>query len=81
MEQIIGREKELGLLDRLYHSNKSEFIAVYGRRRVGKTFLIRSAFENKFSFQITGLANVSLKQQLQILISPSMHIRKITNLR
>ena len=64
MEQVIGREKELNLLDKLHFSKKSEFVAVYGRRRVGKTFLIRSAFENKFTFQITGLANVSNKQQL-----------------
>lgn len=64
MNKIVGREKELSLLDRLYHSHKSEFIAIYGRRRVGKTFLIRSAFEDKFAFQITGLTNVSSKQQL-----------------
>ena len=37
---------------------------MYGRRRVGKTFLIRSVFKNKFTFQITGLAKASLKQQL-----------------
>lgn len=64
MGKIVGREKELSLLDKLYHSHKSEFIAVYGRRRVGKTYLIRSAFENKFTFQITGLANISSQLQL-----------------
>lgn len=37
---------------------------IYGRRRVGKTFLTSSAFNNKFTFQITGLANASLSQQL-----------------
>lgn len=64
MPKIIGREKEIAVLNSIYQSDKSEFVAVYGRRRVGKTFLIRSAFVNKFTFQITGLANASLKQQL-----------------
>lgn len=64
MEQIIGREKEIAILKSMYESQKSEFVAVYGRRRVGKTFLIRSVFENNFTFQITGLARASLKQQL-----------------
>ena len=61
---IVGRKNELSILDSIYKSKKSEFVAIYGRRRVGKTFLIRSAFKNKFIFQITGLANASLKQQL-----------------
>ncbi len=61
----VGRENEYKVFQKLYTSNKSEFIAVFGRRRVGKTFLIRS-FINDYncSFQITGLANASLSQQL-----------------
>jgi AAA+ ATPase superfamily predicted ATPase len=47
MAQIIGRKKELAILRGLTESNKSEFVAIYGRRRVGKTFLIRTAFEAK----------------------------------
>ena len=64
MSNIIGRKVEINLLNKLYGSDKSEFAAVYGRRRVGKTFLIRSVFEKKFTFQITGLANASLSQQI-----------------
>lgn len=64
MNQLIGRKKELTLLKELLNSNKSEFVAVYGRRRVGKTFLVRSAFSQRFAFQITALANASLAQQL-----------------
>ena len=64
MQEILGRENELSVLNSLYSSEKSEFVAIYGRRRVGKTFLIRSAFEKKFTFQITGLANATLNQQL-----------------
>ena len=64
MQQLIGRKQELATFYSLSNSNKSEFVAVYGRRRIGKTFLIRSAFENNFAFQTTGLANATLSQQL-----------------
>ncbi|MEA5138570.1 AAA family ATPase [Arcicella rigui] len=64
MANIIGRENELSALRALQSSEKSEFVAVYGRRRVGKTFLVRTAFEGKFVFQVTGLGNANLSQQL-----------------
>lgn len=41
MQAFIGREKEIAKLERLIESERSEFVAVYGRRRVGKTMLIR----------------------------------------
>ena len=47
MEKIIGRENELSKLKDYYQSEKSEFIAIYGRRYVGKTFLIRIFFKDK----------------------------------
>ena len=53
-----------GTLGKISSSRKSEFVAVYGRRRVGKTFLIREFFQYEFDFQLTGLANVTTKQQL-----------------
>lgn len=61
---FIGRKKEIEQLKNYYTSKKSEFVALYGRRRVGKTFLIRNFFKNKFAFQLTGIARVSLKHQL-----------------
>jgi AAA+ ATPase superfamily predicted ATPase len=61
---IIGRSKEIDFLDEIYQSDKSEFVAVLGRRRVGKTFLIRNAFQQEFSFYLTGYANASLDIQL-----------------
>jgi len=64
MNKLIGRKKELETLKSLLNSNKSEFIAVYGRRRVGKTFLIPSAFNQQFAFQVSALANATLSQQL-----------------
>ena len=64
MDDIIGRKNELSVLKSLITSKKSEFVAVYGRRRVGKTFLIRSAFDERFTFNVTALGNAKLVQQL-----------------
>ncbi len=64
MNPLIGRKEEIKKMHRYLTSRKSEFVAVYGRRRVGKTFLVRKAYQNKFAFQLTGLANVSMKYQL-----------------
>jgi len=62
--EIIARKKELTLLHRALEKKESQFIAVYGRRRVGKTFLIREAFTDKFCFSHTGYYNQSKKEQL-----------------
>ena len=48
---MIGREKEVSELNRLYHGQKAELVAVYGRRRVGKTYLIDETFRNKITFR------------------------------
>ena len=61
---IVGRKKEIEKLSKLLQSTKSAFLAVYGRRRVGKTFLIREYFNYTFTFQISGLANANTQQQL-----------------
>lgn len=61
---VVGRKFEIAVLNEKYASAKSEFVAIYGRRRVGKTFLVRSTFEEKFTFRLTGLANANLAQQL-----------------
>jgi uncharacterized protein len=61
---MIGRKKELATLTSLLNGNRSEFVAIYGRRRVGKTYLIRTAFQNNFTFQVTGLANATTAQQI-----------------
>jgi hypothetical protein len=62
---IIGRKKERRLLKEISESNRSEFVAVYGRRRVGKTFLIREVFEYNFAFQHTGKLCGSRTEQLK----------------
>ncbi len=61
---IIGRESEIASLRGLMKAEESQFVAVYGRRRVGKTFLIREAFHYNFVFQHTGTYGVTRKQQL-----------------
>ena len=61
---MIGRTKEIEDLNRLYESDESEFVAVYGRRRVGKTYLVRETFADRFAFHHTGLPNATKHQQL-----------------
>ena len=68
---IIGRKQEIEDLSRYYRSGKAEFVAVYGRRRVGKTFLVNEVLGDNMTFRHTGLSpydrkrKVSLKDQLQ----------------
>lgn len=62
---IIGRELEQKKLLKAAASEYSEFVAVYGRRRVGKTFLIRETFKYKFTFYHTGLSQKSTREQLR----------------
>ena len=62
--KIIGRNAEISELERLRDSGRSEFVMVYGRRRVGKTFLIRKFFHNEFAFQVTGIARGTRQEQL-----------------
>jgi len=62
---IIGRENELSVLRGLVKAEYSEFVAVYGRRRVGKTFLVREAFDYSFTFQHTGIATKPKAIQLE----------------
>lgn len=53
---IIGRKSNIMELEKIYNSSSSEFLAVYGRRRVGKTFLIKEVFKDRFTFWHTGLS-------------------------
>ncbi len=68
---ILGRKAEIAELQARYNSAKPEFVVVYGRRRVGKTYLVRELFDGQFSFYHTGLSpaelapNKLLAQQLQ----------------
>lgn len=61
---IIGRKEEQRELLRLMASEQPEFVMVYGRRRVGKTYLVRETFKDNLVFYMTGLNNVELSDQL-----------------
>lgn len=65
MSQLIGRINEQEEIRTILQSDSSEFVAIYGRRRVGKTFLIRQMFKNSFFFEHTGMSNATMKIQLQ----------------
>ncbi len=64
MKNIIGRGLEIKYLSEYLNSGKSEFVVIYGRRRVGKTFLVREFFDNKFTFTLSGAENVTKEVQL-----------------
>ncbi len=65
MRNIIGRNEEKQLLQRLYESKQAEFLAIYGRRRIGKTYLITEFFQDKgIFFEITGSSTATTKEQL-----------------
>ncbi len=63
--KMIGRNAESEALRQAFESNKPELIAVLGRRRVGKTFLIRAVFEGKMDFEMVGLKDGPSGQQLR----------------
>ena len=62
--RIIGRKTEKRELERLCASPRPEFLVVYGRRRIGKTFLVREYFNHAFAFYATGIAKGSMRAQL-----------------
>jgi AAA+ ATPase superfamily predicted ATPase len=74
--EIIGRKEEKAVLSNVFSSKQSEFVAIYGRRRIGKTYLVRELFSDKFSFEISGLANTNTKEQL---LNFRLTLKKMTN--
>ena len=63
METIIGRLAEIKKLTVAVNSPRAEFIALYGRRRIGKTFLVNHVYKNQFTFKMTGVIEGTLKDQ------------------
>jgi uncharacterized protein len=66
---IIGRDFEVKKMKGFLQNRESELIAVIGRRRVGKTFLIKKVYENEMLFHITGLQDVSRNLQLDNFVT------------
>lgn len=63
---IIGREREIGILQACTESDKAEFIAVFGRRRIGKTFLVKQFYGDNFDFYTSGIYQGSRRDQLAL---------------
>ena len=63
MSIIIGRKQEIEELERHYNSDRPEFVAIYGRRRVGKTFLVKQTFKERITFQHTGVSPVDMQAE------------------
>lgn len=73
---FVGRKEEIKICKEVLGSPKAEMIAVIGRRRVGKTFLIRSVYENEIIFEQTGVRNASNEEQLRTFMEG---LRRISN--
>ena len=78
MDNIIGRKQEILELNNLYNSKKPEFVAIYGRRRVGKTFLVKELFQDKMTFYHSGLSpfdrqrKITMRDQIEAFYSSLM---------
>lgn len=64
-DKLIGRQREIEDLDQILSYDEAAFIVVYGRRRVGKTFLVNRYFKDKFTFKCTGISKKGKDDQLQ----------------
>lgn len=64
MNEITGRIEEQKVLEQTLRATEAELIAVFGRRRVGKTYLIRKVFQKQLIFEFSGVHNAGLKEQL-----------------
>ena len=62
---LVGRNREIEIMNEMLSSNSSELIAIFGRRRVGKTFLVREVYKKQMAFELTGLYKGSHRDQLQ----------------
>lgn len=73
MKSIIGRDNEVRMLEELYSSNRSQLVAVYGRRRVGKTYLVDEALKGKITFRHAGLSPVEENGKSNMLTDQLQH--------
>jgi uncharacterized protein len=64
-KKIVGRSREKAILNDALNSHRSELIAIYGRRRIGKTYLIREHYEKHVLFKVTGLSSGSRDAQIK----------------
>ncbi len=74
MDKLIGRKAEIKEFNKYINSGSAEFIAVYGRRRIGKTFLVRSIFKNSFAFETTGIIDGNRDEQMSVFVNSLRNI-------
>lgn len=75
---MVGRENEIARLQKSLTSKNSELIAIYGRRRIGKTYLIRNLYKNEIIFEATGLYEGTTEQQLLVFLRQFQIVYKKT---
>jgi uncharacterized protein len=63
--KIVGSQKEIDLLQSLLEQDEASFVAVYGRRRVGKTYLVRQVYKKQMVFDCSGVLRGDTTQQLE----------------
>lgn len=63
--KVAGRNEEIESMQEILSSDRAEFLAVYGRRRIGKTYLIRQVYEQRLVFECSGLHEKDMRQQLE----------------
>lgn len=68
MKTIVGRNAEIALMNEYVSSDRAEFVAVFGRRRVGKTFLVDSLFHDVYAFSVTGVVDGESEVQMQAFV-------------
>lgn len=73
MGKLIGREAEIKELKRCYESDSAQFIAIYGRRRVGKTFLVDEVFKDQITFRHAGLSPIEQESKKNALQKQLTH--------
>jgi hypothetical protein len=65
LQKIIGRKDEIAKLENIVSSDHAELVAVYGRRRIGKTYLIKEFFDEKFDYYATGIFGGTKEDELR----------------
>lgn len=66
---FVGRTEEITTLQSLVNSAQSDLVAIIGRRRVGKTYLVKNAYKDQFSFHITGVKNATKKEMVKAFVT------------
>ena len=73
MGQLIGRRREISEMERYYDSGRPEFIAIYGRRRVGKTYLVNVLYDKEFAFSTTGIIDGGREDEFNAFYTSLKH--------